>query len=922
MVGRAIVLTLAATALGGATTAQAAGLNARAADQIAALQQVKQSLTPAERKLGSALVLTLRQRAGARATNALPRLQTGVAVSRAGTTEVDVRSAAAGPALAARLRRLGADVRHISPANATIRAALPLAALNTVAGWSEVRRIDVATGAIHGSFARKPVGKEARAARVEQRLQTALAAAKTPPGPQGSVVSEGDKAHAADVARATQHVSGIGVKVCALSDGVDSLTASQATGDLPAEVDVLPGEEGSGDEGTAMLEIIHDIAPGAALGFATTGSDSAEEMADNILALRARGCDVLVDDVLYFSEDPFQDGPIAQSVEAVTADGALYFSSAGNEGNTLDGTAGNWEGMFVSSGQTIGKFRGFAHDFDPSAATQAAEPLSDDSNAGVPTLLWWADPLGHARDDYDLYLLDADGNVVGASQDVQDGDDDPFEGFFTPPFGGVGLSLAVVKFSGQNRYFQLSALRGRFSDSGGLKAFVTPGVTRGHSAVPTAFSIAAAPAAEPLPFDLEPGDPPNPAGPFPNPFTSAQKPERFTSDGPRRFFFEPDGTPLAAGGVVVRKPDFTAADGVSTTLDEPFDPFFGTSASAPHAAAIAALIRSGNPGIGRGGVRQAFTAAALDLRPAGVDNRTGLGLVRADRALAHTGATPQPLVQPRVTNVKPTTGDGDAFLEPGESAGVAVQAQNVGDGTATGVNVRVDADDARATVSPRTRSYGDLVAGQKRTTPFTVALAAGYPNGRPLGLDVTVTFAGRLSPTHAHLTVPVGQPSPIVHTFAYTGPPVAIPDNSDVGATVAIPVSGVGYVSGLTFSIDGTNCTTTVGATTVGIDHTFVGDLTGVLTAPDGTPVTVFQSDGGSGNNLCKVVFDDAASTPFADVDADQAPFTGTWHPDNPLATLANRPADGTWHFQAIDGAGADTGSLRAVSLHIRGFAN
>ena len=85
---------------------------------------------------------------------------------------------------------------------------------------------------------------------------------------------------------------------------------------------------------------------------------------------------MIVDDVLYFNESPFQDGPIAQAVNAVTADGALYFSSAGNEGNTLDGTSGNYEGDFRGSGRAVGKFAGEAHDFDPGPAVQVFEPIS------------------------------------------------------------------------------------------------------------------------------------------------------------------------------------------------------------------------------------------------------------------------------------------------------------------------------------------------------------------------------------------------------------------------------------------------------------------------------------------------------------------------------------------------------------------
>jgi len=87
-----------------------------------------------------------------------------------------------------------------------------------------------------------------------------------------------------------------------------------------------------------MMEIIYDMAPGASLFFATADVSEAG-FAQNILNLRAAGCDIIVDDVFYFDEPVFQDGIVAQSVASVTADGALYFSSAGNEGNIDSNTA-------------------------------------------------------------------------------------------------------------------------------------------------------------------------------------------------------------------------------------------------------------------------------------------------------------------------------------------------------------------------------------------------------------------------------------------------------------------------------------------------------------------------------------------------------------------------------------------------------
>jgi subtilisin-like proprotein convertase family protein len=876
-----------ALAIGGLGLSSPAVRAADPGEQIAALQAIKRNLTPAERKLDSRLAVDLRR----------SKIRT--------TVEVDIQVRDAKADLVPRLRALGANVRYVSPNSGAIRAAVASGAIRAIAGWGEVERVDPAALAKTMRMGGKATTKEERGAAASANARRAAAA----------VVSEGVAAHGVDTVLQRDKVTGIGVKVCVLSDGVDSLAASQASGELPPDVDVLPGEEGDGDEGTAMLEIVHDMAPGAKLGFATAFTSDAS-FADNIRALRFEaGCDVIADDVLYFNESPFQDGPIAQSVNAVTADGALYFSSAGNEGNTIDGTSGNYEGDFRGSGESVGKFAGEAHDFDPGPAVQVFEPISDDSSAGVPVTLHWADPLDHASDDYDLYLFDATGAIVNFSQDVQDGDDDPYEILGTPVFGADGLRLAVVRFKGEPRFFQLSALGSRFSDAPGLPAWVTAGVTRGHSAAEQAFSMAAAPADEPLPFDLEPGDPPNPRGPFPGVFTSAQLPERFTSDGPRRMFFAADGTPAPQ---TRSKPDFTAADGVSTSVPD-FEQFFGTSAAAPSAAGIAALVRSGNPTATIADVRDAFAATALDLAPAGVDARSGHGILRADDVLAYTGATPQPLVEAQQPAVV-TSADGDLFLEPGETATLRIPVTNTGDGTATGISAVVTSPDADVTIAPRTRSYGDLPPGASIAREFTVTLAAGHRLGKPITIAVRLTFAGSLSPTLATFKVGVGQPASTPVKVSYTGPAILIPDASTLGASVPLEVSGVGFASKIEFSVDGTACSEDPASTTVGINHSYVGDLTGTLTSPAGKTAILFQRRGATGENLCQVVFDDAAERPFASVTATDDPFTGTWRPQTPLADLIEDAVDGTWTFKVTDGAASDTGSLRAVTLSLTGF--
>ena len=239
-----------------------------------------------------------------------------------------------------------------------------------------------------------------------------------------------------------------------------------------------------------------------------------------------------------------------------------------------------------------------------------------------------------------------------------------------------------------------------------------PGPRRASAAAtrPPRTPSASPPRPPNLPYGslLEPGDPPNPRGPFPEVFTVSQLPERFTSDGPRRIFFAADGTPAPQ---VRQKPEITAADGVVTTVPG-FARFFGTSAAAPHAAAIAGLVLSGNP-----------TATETDLR-------AGL---RGDRARPRPRGRRQPH-RPRHHPRRPRArvhGRHAAAARPRPAAAAGrdhrrrrrlpgaggdrrrsrSRSTNVGDGTATGISVTATSDDPLAVLTPRNRNYGDLPAG-------------------------------------------------------------------------------------------------------------------------------------------------------------------------------------------------------------------
>jgi len=657
---------VASPALARPATQDRPDLAPEALQQIAALQTAKSQRTPTQQKIDSNLLVAAQQQRG-EAGVAAAQLITGVEVDAAGTTLIDLR-ADVNDALLAQVRTLGGQISYTSVPLRTMVARVPLSAVEQLAALPQVRFVlphRLGETAKEHHQAPTPAAQEsftARAARVRNQVSAVLSAPALEPSPPATTepqfagptevfvpliiqgrrgnVSQGDVTHRAELARATFGVNGAGITIGVLSDGVDSLARAQASGDLPAGVRVLQGQAGAGDEGTAMLEIVHDLAPGAELIFAT-GFNGIESFADNIRALRTAGADIIVDDIGYFVESPFQlgqaptvlsqynGGVVSQAVNDVVANGALYFSSAGNSGNLNDGTSGVWEGNFVSSGATTAPLPAGStvHDFIPGTGVQRYNVLTEDTNV-LSLFLHWSDPLGASSNDYDLYVLDASGTqVIAYSANIQNGIQDPVEWVSGQAQVNLrGIRFVIVKRSNddQVRYLHLNTNRG-------LLQLGTDGQIYGHPAVPAAVGVAATPAGQ--------GATSVP-GPFPGAFNSSNVVESFSSDGPRQFFYRENGTPITSsvvdgGSTVVQKPDLTAADGVSTQADPQaaFNPFYGTSAAAPHAAAIAALVQQANPALTPQQVLGTMRTTAIDIEAPGVDRDSGVGIVDAYRAV-------------------------------------------------------------------------------------------------------------------------------------------------------------------------------------------------------------------------------------------------------------------------------------------------
>ena len=141
--------------------------------------------------------------------------------------------------------------------------------------------------------------------------------------------------------RRRQSVDGTGVGIGVLSTGVAAVMAGEAAEDLRDRVTVLPGQAGEGDDGTATLSILHDLAPGADLYFAT-GLGGPARFAANLEALCQAGADVIVDDLFDYQTTIGQGGLQAQAVKAAVRNGCVYVSAAGGQNQ-----AGIWEREFL-----------------------------------------------------------------------------------------------------------------------------------------------------------------------------------------------------------------------------------------------------------------------------------------------------------------------------------------------------------------------------------------------------------------------------------------------------------------------------------------------------------------------------------------------------------------------------------------------
>jgi len=503
----------------------------------------------------------------------------------------------------------------------------------------------------------------------------------------GSVISEGLGQLRVGEAREAFGLRGSGITVGVLSDSYDAAgeaaeggpiatRASQdvATNDLPGPagscsdqqlpVDVLAeGDSEGADEGRAMLQIVHDLAPHARLAFATA-FESEESFARNIerlarpVAAGGAGADVIVDDVAWFEEPFFQDGPVAAAIDKVTSEGVTYLTATGND-NLVDGGGhdiASWEtSSFRDAGScpgTVALLGGFnaehCLDFDPSEGTDTTFGITVEAGETLTVDLQWGEPWYGVGTDLDAFLLSNSGTVLAES--IEDnssgkGTQRPVEIVQWTNSAGSSrtVQLAVNRFSGGDPRVKFILME----NGGGVSATEYPTSSGGDVVGPSIFGHAGATAAVSVAAV---------------PFNNGTRPERYSSRGPVVHLFGPvEGTtPAASLGApeTIAKPDLAASDCATTTFFASLTAgtwrFCGTSAAAPHAAAVAALLRQAKPTLSPQGYEEALTTTAAPVGSYG-PTAVGGGLIDAFSAL---GSLPGPLAgeDGPSTSVAPVTG--------------------------------------------------------------------------------------------------------------------------------------------------------------------------------------------------------------------------------------------------------------------------
>ena len=380
-------------------------------------------------------------------------------------------------------------------------------------------------------------------------------------------------------------VTGAGIKIGIISDGVEDISEAMASGVLPEDVHIL--SPGKGKEGTVMLEIVHETSHGAELYFYSAGSNKLE-FNRAVDALLAEGCRIICDDVGWPDEPFFEDGIVASHIkEVIESQDILYVSAAGNDAGR------HYQGMFFDNGSDW-------HDFSSGTSTSRNIYIDAPPGEKVTVVLQWNDPWNCSENDYDLYLYDCcSGKEIAASEKIQSGTETPLEyiKYINGEESVKTLGISVKKHSGEDKILEVY-IYPKASVKVHPDNLVEEDSVFGHPAVPGVICVGA----------VDSGNPEN------------QGIAPYSSRGPVSIYYP--------GYELRNKIDLSGPGSVRVSGTNGKGSFFmGTSASAPSVAGIGALIWSLYPEKSGSEIREILCSSAEDLGEPGYDTIFGYGSV-------------------------------------------------------------------------------------------------------------------------------------------------------------------------------------------------------------------------------------------------------------------------------------------------------
>ncbi len=432
------------------------------------------------------------------------------------------------------------------------------------------------------------------------------------------------------IMRADQFVAqtgtiGTGVTVGVQSVGVTSLGVIQARGELPASIQVLYPAGNStpvlGDEGTALFEEIHAVAPGATLVFCgpTTFVDFTSCMTQMINA----GATILVDDTDFttddlMSQDNDQSSAIAQILSQNPA--VMSFSAAGNSNGTY------WEGNYSPvSAATTGlpaltcqAGAGVPDAYVASFGTASSETLIVTGENPFPLLLAWADPPDQLTSHFDLFWFAVGGSTPLGCVSTAGATSNEIMQSLTLPVGAYTVVVASPDTSASGKFLKLWA----GGDGLTMLSVATAGALVSPQAMVSGLlTVGAVSGSDTVGNTIEP----------------------YSSTGPLSLAF-PAPAMLQAPTLVA--PDDILVDAAGTYFAADLFPdgnFKGTSASVANAAGVAALLRGAFPTLSAVQASMAVQNGATALGATVPDDVFGYGRIDALGALA---TLPTPTITP------------------------------------------------------------------------------------------------------------------------------------------------------------------------------------------------------------------------------------------------------------------------------------